>query len=99
MKRILFAALAALMVMTMSAEAKNVKVKLQTVVYCTDIDCENCAKKIRENVSFEKGVRDLKVDVPAKTVEIQFDPARTDTLQLKKAIKNLGYEAKVVKFD
>jgi len=80
-------------------DAKDKKGNLSTVVYCTSIDCENCAKKIRENVSFEKGVKDLKVDLSSRTVKIEFDPSRTDTLRLEKAINKLGYEARVVRFE
>lgn len=66
------------------------------VTFVTSLDCEHCATKIRENVSFEKGVRDLDVNVPDKTVTIVFNPAKTDTLKLGKAIRDLGYSAKVV---
>lgn len=98
MKTTVIAAMAALILAGVSVEGKTAKPVVKKVVYCTDLDCENCAKKIRENVSFEKGVKDLSVDVPTKTVEIQFDLNKTDTLQLKKAINKLGYEAKVVEY-
>ena len=68
------------------------------VIFVTSIDCEHCATKVRENVSFEKGVKDLKVNVPDKTVTITFDSAKTDTLKLGKAINKLGYTAKVVEY-
>lgn len=68
------------------------------VTFVTSIDCEHCATKVRENISFEKGVKDLKVNVPDKTVAITFDSAKTDTLKLGKAINKLGYSAKVVEY-
>jgi len=98
MKKIIIAVMAALLLAGVSSEAKIAKPVVKKVVYCTSLDCENCAKKIRENVSFEKGVKDLKVDVSTKTVEIQFDSNKTDTLALKKAINKLGYDAKVVEY-
>lgn len=54
--------------------------------------------KVKENVGFEKGVKDLKVDVPGKTITVVFNPARTDTVKLKKAINKLGYEAEVIDY-
>lgn len=54
--------------------------------------------KVKENVGFEKGVKDLKVDVPTKTITVVFNPARTDTVKLKKAINKLGYEAEVIDY-
>ena len=69
---------------------------LVQVTFVTSLDCGHCATKIKENVSFEKGVKDLSVDVPTKTVTITYNPAKTDTLKLGKAIRDLGYTAKVV---
>lgn len=99
MKKTLLIAVAALLLAGVSGESKTAKPVLKKVVYCTDLDCENCAKKIRENVSFEKGVKDLSVDVPTKAVEIQFDSNKTDTTQLRKALNKLGYEAKVITYE
>jgi len=91
--------MAALLLAGVNCEAKTVKPVLKKVVYVTSLDCENCAKKIRENVSFEKGVKDLKVDVPTKRVTISFDSVKTDTASLRKSINKLGYSAKVVKYE
>ena len=48
---------------------------LVQVVFASNVHCDNCAKKIRENVSFEKGVKDLDVSVEGKTVTVTFNPA------------------------
>lgn len=71
---------------------------LVQVVFLTSLHCGNCARKIEDNVSFEKGVKDLAVSVPDKTVTITFNPAKTDTVSLRKAINALGYKAKVVEY-
>ena len=68
------------------------------VVFATSIHCANCGKKVQENIAFEKGVKDLKVDVPGKTVTVTFNPAKTDTLKLKKALNKLGYQAEVIDY-
>lgn len=68
------------------------------VIFITNLHCEKCAEKIRENVSFEKGVKDLSVDVDSKEVGIVFNTAKTDTLTLKKAIVRLGYSAEVKEY-
>lgn len=79
---------------------KNVMILLALVqvVFATSIHCANCGRKVQENLSFEKGVKDLKVDVPGKTVTVTFNPAKTDTLKLKTALKKLGYSAEVVDY-
>ena len=68
------------------------------VVFATSIHCANCSTKVQENISFEKGVKDLKVDVPTKQVTVTFNTAKTDTTKLKKAINKLGYSAEVVEY-
>lgn len=67
----------------------------KTVTFEVSMHCKNCAKKISENISFEKGVKDLDVSLDDKLVTITYDPAKTDTGALKSAIEKLGYEAKV----
>lgn len=100
MKKSIFAIVTALVVLT-SADclaAKPKEQKRQQVKYVTTLHCDKCAAKISENVSFEKGVKDLKTNVEDKTVTIVFDPAKTDTLKLGDAIRKLGYKAKVIEF-
>ncbi|MCH5173267.1 MAG: heavy-metal-associated domain-containing protein [Bacteroidales bacterium] len=68
------------------------------VVFASNLHCDNCAKKVKENISFEKGVKDLSVSVEDNTVTVVFNPSKTDTLKLKKAINKLGYKAEVVEY-
>lgn len=99
MKKI--AAFICIILLCVSAFAAKPRTKavVRRAVYVTDLDCEDCAKKIRENISFEKGVKDLKVDVEKRTVDVKFDAAKNDTLSLRKAMNKLGYSAKVVVFE
>lgn len=66
--------------------------KTETVTFSVSIHCQNCANKITENVSFEKGVKDLTTDLKSKTISITYDPAKTDTLKLANSIRKLGYK-------
>lgn len=95
MKKIIILIMAALMAMPMVSMADNKPAKkkkeVREVVFTADFDCENCAKKIRENVSFEKGVKDLKVTVENKTIALKYDPAKTSEAVLKASIEKLGY--------
>lgn len=82
-----------LMVMSFSLQAQNKKKNdKEQVTFDVSMTCENCKKRIEKNISFEKGVSDLVVNLPEKTVFIQFQGNKTDTLKLKKAIQKLGYE-------
>ena len=97
MKKIaVFVCVLALTVAVTSSKPKSVS---RTVVYASTVECKNCQKKVLENISFEKGVRDVSEDLPNHSVKIVFDEAKTDTVTLAKAIRRLGYEAKVVQFE
>ena len=72
---------------------------LVQVVFASNIHCANCSRKVQDNIAFEKGVKDLKVDVEGKTITVVFNPAKTDTLKLKKAINKLGYTADIVEYN
>ncbi len=68
-----------------SAQKKNAA-SLKTTVFVTDIDCEHCAKKINNSIPFEKGVKEVKVDVPTKTVTVTYDaPKRATRLCSKRS--------------
>ena len=96
MKKIIIMVMAALMAMPAIAMADNKPAKkkkgeIKEVTFVVEIDCENCAKKITENVSFEKGVKDLKVTLEDKTVALKYDAAKTTEAALKASIEELGY--------
>ncbi len=73
------------------------KKEVKAVVFKVGLHCQNCVKKVKENISFEKGVKSLEVSLENKTVTISYDPAKTDVATLKKAIEKLGYSATEVK--
>lgn len=63
--------------------------KTVTVEFVTDIDCAGCAKKVTNTIPYEKGVKDVQVDVPTKTVTVTFDPAKTNEQALTKAFEKI----------
>ena len=67
------------------------KTEIKEVVFNVGLHCENCVKKVTENISFEKGVKDLKVSLEDQTVTVKFDAAKTSEETLKAAIQKLGY--------
>ena len=83
-------------VFDMQAQDKSKKKKTEEVVFLTDIHCENCKKKIEKNISWEKGVKDLRVDLDNKKVTILYDSAKTNPDNLKTAIEKLGYACEIV---
>ncbi len=95
MKRIILLAVAALMTLSAVAaspeKVKKVK-EVKEVTFNVHLHCENCVKKVQENISFEKGVKGLDVCQGHQTVTVKYDPAKTSEETLKAAIEKLGYE-------
>ena len=73
------------------SKSKKAKAEVKDVTFKVQLHCENCAKKVRENISFEKGVKDLKVSLADQTVAVKYDAAKTSEQVLKAAIEKLGY--------
>lgn len=68
----------------------------EEVTFLTNLHCANCAKKIQDKLPFEKGVKDMKIDVDKKTVWIQYQTAKTNKEKLQKAIVKIGYSAEEI---
>ncbi|MBO6192396.1 MAG: heavy-metal-associated domain-containing protein [Prevotella sp.] len=75
--------------------AKDIK----TVVLTTnpEMHCNNCEKKIKENIRFEKGIKSIKTNLKDKTVTIEYDADKTTVDNIIKGFKKIKYEAKEVK--
>ena len=74
-------------------EPKTAVKKSVTVEFVTDIDCAGCAKKVTNTIPYEKGVKDVKVDVPTKTVTVTYDPTKTNNETLVKAFTKIKIKA------
>ena len=102
MKRFLFIALTLLLMAgtATAVQAQDKKQKnnadIQEVTFVTTIDCKNCVKKVEANLPYEKGIKDMKVNLDDKTVWIKYDATKTDKEKLAAAIVKLGYEAEEV---
>jgi copper chaperone CopZ len=67
------------------------KGEIKEVTFNVHLHCENCVKKVQENIAFEKGVKDLHVCLEDQTVSLKYDAAKTSEETLKAAIEKLGY--------
>lgn len=104
MKRILLIAVAAVMLAapfaaTQAAPFEGFATEMPAdknvseVVFATNMHCDKCVNKLNENLSFLKGVKDLKVSLKDQTIKIKYDSRKTDEKTLADAIKKLGYKA------
>ena len=89
---VLFVALFSVAVADAQQPKKGEK-KTVTTTFVTDIDCEGCAKKVTNTIPYEKGVKDVQIDVPSKTVTVTYDPAKTNDEALVKAFSKIKIKA------
>lgn len=80
--------------LSLSLQAK-VANKTETVTYDVSLHCDGCKERIEKNISWEKGVKQLNVDLAHKQVTIKYDPNKNDKDRLKKAIEKLGYDVEI----
>ena len=67
--------------------AKDIK----TVVLTTqpEMHCQNCEKKIKNNIRFEKGIKTIKTNLEKKTVTIEYDADKTNVQNIIAGLKPL----------
>jgi copper chaperone len=62
-----------------------------TTLVAPDISCEHCQRAIEGSISKLEGVKTVKVDIPAKTVYLEYDPQRVTLAKIEEALDDLGY--------
>ena len=111
MKRIVIITLAALIGISLSAAEftvndasvssqifKKSKAEIKEVIFHAHLHCNNCVKKIQENISFEKGAKGLEVSLEKQTIAVRYDAAKTSVETLKAAIEKLNVPVKSVEY-
>ncbi|MDE6542989.1 MAG: heavy-metal-associated domain-containing protein [Muribaculaceae bacterium] len=101
MKKLIFIMLLAMLpVAAMSAPAgKDDSSKTVVFTVSPKMHCNNCENKIKNNIRYEKGVSRIATDLKKQTVTVTYDSEKTNTDNLSKAFKKIGYTAKECKAD
>lgn len=76
------------------AIAANAK-ELKTAVFTTspEMHCSNCENKIKSNLRFEKGIKDIVTNLDDKTVTIKYDASKTSPEKIVDAFAKIDYVA------
>ena len=93
MKKVLV--LGAMMLTAAVSMAKDIK----TVVVTTEpqMHCASCENKIKGNLRFEKGVKQIECDIPAQRITITYDADKTKSQTIIQSFEKFGYKATEVK--
>ena len=80
-----------MLMVAMIATAKDIK----TVIFTTtpQMHCISCETKIKNNLRFEKGVKESKTSVEEQKVYGTYDAQKTNEEKLQKAFEKFGYKA------
>ena len=92
-----FVVLSAMMLTAVVGMAKDLKTLVVTTV--PQMHCASCENKIKGNLRFEKGVKQIECDIPKQMVTITYDGEKTNPEAIMKSFKKFGYKATEVKKD
>ncbi len=90
-KQIIFMAMLLVSACAMAKDIKTLRVTTQPQMHC-----ENCEKKIKGNLRFERGVKRIETSIPEQTVTITYDADKTTPEKLIQAFGKFDYEAKEI---
>lgn len=79
-----------LVMATVSISAKDIKEFVVTTQ--PQMSCQNCEKKIKNNLRFEKGVTNIQTDLENQVVIVSYDADKTNEANLTKAFGKLDYK-------
>jgi len=79
-------------VLAQDAEYTTVKIKTSAI-------CGMCKDRLEHNMKFEKGVKDVHLDLKTKELTIVFKSKKNNLENLRKAITKIGYSADGVPAD
>jgi copper chaperone CopZ len=68
----------------------------KVVCFKSNMDCADCEITIMENLKFEKGVKDLKIDHVSNTILVEYKEGKNTDEKLAKAVINNGYKAEKI---
>ncbi len=62
-----------------------------TTLVAPDISCEHCQHAIEGAVGKLEGVSNVKVDIPSKTVHIEYNPQKVTLARIEEVLDDTGY--------
>jgi copper chaperone len=65
---------------------------METITYTAPaISCEHCRHAIEDAVGAMPGVQSVEVEIPARTVQVRYDPAAIDPARIEATLEEEGY--------
>ncbi len=67
--------------------------KVESLDILTSAVCDMCKETLEHDMSFEKGVKKVVLDVDTKVLTVDYNPEKTTPEKLRVAVTNVGYDA------
>jgi copper chaperone CopZ len=77
---------------TLTTQSQEQK-KEETISIKTSAVCSMCKDRIESEMAFEKGVKEVKLDVKTQIVTLTYKTSKTNPDKLRTAITKIGYDA------
>lgn len=89
--------IAALLLGGVAAQAQKAQTKsnekaVKEVTFNCNVHCQACEAKIMKNLPYEKGVKDVSVDLDKKQVTVKYRADKNTDADLIAALNRLGYQ-------
>lgn len=92
MKKIMLSLILASFAFLANAQIKTVAIKTSAI-------CEMCKETLERDLSFEKGVKSVNLDLETKVLNIAYLDAKTDPNKLRTRVTKVGYHADSLRRD
>lgn len=96
MKKIVFASIMAIFILTSGSLYAQETSKYEVVKIKVSMTCDHCKQTIEKNIAFEKGVKDLDVNLETKMITITYNKEKTSPEQLEVAIQKLDFKTEII---
>lgn len=92
MKKLILTCLVAVLAFAAQAQVKTVEIKTSAI-------CEMCKETLERDLTFEKGVKSVNLNVETKILNIAYLDRKTSPEILRKRVTKVGYNADSLKRD
>ncbi|MFA5194722.1 MAG: heavy metal-associated domain-containing protein [Bacteroidales bacterium] len=84
-----------MMASTMSF-SQTTKPDKQVVKFKTNAHCGSCKNTMEQGLAYDKGIKDVSVDLDTKILTVVYNPKKTNEQNIKAKVNKLGYTADLV---
>lgn len=74
----------------MAQETDN---KIKEIKIKTSAVCKMCKERLEHDMAFEKGVKEVELDLETKVLTIKYKANKTTPENLREAVSKIGYDA------